>query len=63
MMISVVMLLAVGVLASLAVGGVMPGCCGRLLKEMVHPMGRGCSEKKPECGGDARVQAALELRK
>lgn len=62
MMISVVMLFAVGVLVSFAVGGVMPGCCGKLFEEMVHPMGRGCSEKKPECGGDTQVRAALEFR-
>jgi hypothetical protein len=61
-MISVVMLLAFGVLVSLAVGGVMPAYWGRLLREMMHPVRRGSGEKKPECGGDAQVQAALEFR-
>lgn len=54
MMISVVMLLA-------AVG-VMPGYCGRLLQEMMHPVRRGSGEKKPKRSGDAQVQAALEFR-
>ena len=59
----VAVVLAIGVFVSLDVGDMMLGRCGKLLKEMMHPVRHGRGEKKPKRGGDAQVQAALEFRK
>lgn len=54
---------AIGVFMSLEASGMMLGSGGKLLEEMVHPMGRGGDQKNPKSGGNAKVQTAVDFRK
>jgi hypothetical protein len=51
----VTMVMTVARAVGVNVRGMILSRCGKPLEEMVHPMGRGCRQKKTKGGGNAQV--------